>query len=319
MSDLKEMVLLDKAEQAIIQAKSIDEIKDIMDKAEVIRLYAKKAQKGLLIQNRAAEIKLMAERQAGVWLKKREKQAPGPKDKSNHVTYPPKLSELGVSKHESSRWQAVASLPDKEFKKHVAEVKESNHELTTVGVIKLARELSNKDRDINFKPSPIPTGLYNVIYADPPWKYEHSVSNSRAIENQYPTMDLKDICDIEVPSHKDSVLLLWATAPKLEEAIEVMNAWGFSYKTCAVWDKEVIGMGYYFRNQHELLLVGIKGDFSPPKENARFSSVHREKRVGHSVKPAYFHQIIEKMYPGLEYLELFSRKEKKGWKCWINN
>lgn len=105
---------------------------------------------------------------------------------------------------------------------------------------------------------------YQVIYADPPWRYDFSQSKTRKIENQYPTMKLEDIKQLEVPVEDNSVLYLWTTAPKLQEGIEVLKAWGFEYKTCAIWDKEVIGMGYWFRNQHEVLLVGVRGKFSPP-------------------------------------------------------
>lgn len=100
---------------------------------------------------------------------------------------------------------------------------------------------------------------FNLIYADPPWKYRYSRSKSRRIENHYDTMTLQNIKDLPVQQiiADDCVLFLWATAPKLLEALEVLQAWGFGYRTCAVWDKEIIGMGYYFRGQHELLLVGV--------------------------------------------------------------
>src|SRR3990167_9886532 len=98
---------------------------------------------------------------------------------------------------------------------------------------------------------------YQIIYADPPWRYNFSKSDSRKIENQYPTMDIKDICDLiysfPFEFSESSILYLWATAPKLREALKVMEAWGFDYKTHAIWDKEIIGMGYWFRGQHELL------------------------------------------------------------------
>lgn len=77
-------------------------------------------------------------------------------------------------------------------------------------------------------------------------------------------MELEEIKTLSIPSADNAVLFLWATAPKLKEALEVMEAWGFEYRTNAVWDKEIIGMGYWFRGQHELLLVGVKGEFSPP-------------------------------------------------------
>ena len=113
---------------------------------------------------------------------------------------------------------------------------------------------------------------YQVIYADPPWRYNFSKSNSRQIENQYDTMTIEDIKNLKVPADKNAVLYLWATAPKLIEALEVMKAWGFEYKTHCIWNKEIIGMGYWFRGQHELLLVGVKGAFPPPKASLPISS-----------------------------------------------
>lgn len=72
-------------------------------------------------------------------------------------------------------------------------------------------------------------------------------------------MKIEDICAMQVPSAADCILYLWATAPLLPEALRVVSAWGFDYKSCAVWDKEVLGMGYWFRGQHEILIVGTKG------------------------------------------------------------
>lgn len=168
------------------------------------------------------------------------------------------------------------------------------------------------------EPPPMPEGQFNVIYADPPWRYEFSQTSMRAIENHYPTMDLEDIKRLEIPVAEKAVLLLWATAPKLEEALEVLNAWGFTYKTCAVWDKEKIGMGYWFRGQHELLLLGVKGNFPAPAEGNRFSSVIRSPRTGHSKKPQDVYTMIEAMFPHGKYLELFSREKRSGWGGWGN-
>lgn len=168
---------------------------------------------------------------------------------------------------------------------------------------------------------PLPEGEFNVIYADPPWKYEHAPMGdiSRSIEHHYPTMELEAIKALKVPMAESSVLFMWATAPKLAEAIEVINAWGFNYRTCAVWDKEIIGLGYWFRNQHELLLVATKGNFSPPPIEMRFSSVYKERRGEHSKKPEYYYELIEKMYPEGKYLELFARKARPGWESWGND
>ena len=125
---------------------------------------------------------------------------------------------------------------------------------------------------------------YQIIYADPPWRYAFSKDYSDSIERHYSTMELEDICNLDIPSEENSVLFLWATAPKLREALKVMKSWGFEYKTHAIWDKEWIGMGYWFRGQHELLLVGTKGKFSPPKRTELISSIVKQKREGHSKK-----------------------------------
>ena len=163
-------------------------------------------------------------------------------------------------------------------------------------------------------------GKFPVIYADPPWRYEHVETESRAIENHYPTMQLDDICNMDISqiSTDDSVLFMWATSPKLEEALRVINAWGFSYVTCAVWDKEKIGMGYYFRQQHELLLVAKKGNIPVPIPAARVKSVLSYKRGEHSSKPEEFYSIIEDMYPEYKKLELFCRSPRVGWSVWGN-
>ena len=164
----------------------------------------------------------------------------------------------------------------------------------------------------------IPDGLFDVVYADPPWSYEFTESKSREIENQYPTMGLDEIKDLKVPSAENCVLILWSTSPKLEEAMQVLNAWGFTYKTCAVWDKETIAMGYWWRQQHEILLLGVKGNPKVPDPEKRQSSVFREKRSAHSKKPEHYYEMIESMFPNKRYIELFARNEREGWSSYGN-
>ncbi len=162
------------------------------------------------------------------------------------------------------------------------------------------------------------TVLFDLIVADPPWRYEHSRTKSRRVENQYPTMLLADICALPV-SHlaaSSSVLMLWATAPKLEDALTVMRAWGFTYRTNAAWDKERIGMGYYFRTQHEHLLLGVRGKPATPLPANRPRSVFRAKSKRHSAKPDPVMDALERMYPSARKLDLFARVERAGWSHW---
>lgn len=187
-------------------------------------------------------------------------------------------------------------------------------------------EVSKPERAEFEPPSPLPDGIFDLIYADPPWQYEHSKTHSRDIENQYPTLELEDIKELtdirgrtvtEIIA-EDSLLLLWATAPKLIEALEVMDAWGFTYRSCLVWVKDKIGMGYWARGRHELLLVGVKGEFSPPEEGDRPDSVIEAPRGRHSEKPEEVYEMIESMFPWTSKVELFSRSERVGWTPWGN-
>lgn len=163
--------------------------------------------------------------------------------------------------------------------------------------------------------------LYPVIYADPPWEYEHSETESRKIENQYPTMPLQKICDLPVDkiTTPDAILILWATSPKLAEALQVISSWGFTYRTCMVWDKEIMGPGYYARQQHELLLFAARGSLPVPESANRPRSVIRIRRDSeHSAKPEEFYAIIDSMYPEYAKIELFARNKREGWDRWGN-
>src|SRR5690606_14895132 len=150
------------------------------------------------------------------------------------------------------------------------------------------------------------------------WKYEHAKTDNRAIENHYPPMELDAICALTVPATEDAILFLWVTSPKLEEGIAVVNAWGFTYRTCMVWVKDKIGMGYYARQKHELLLICTRGNMPTPLPRHRPESVIEAPRGKHSAKPAEFYELIEAMYPELPKMELFCRSPRDGWEVWGN-
>ncbi len=139
---------------------------------------------------------------------------------------------------------------------------------------------------------------YAVIYADPPWHFEVYNEESgieRAAGNHYSTMSLDEICDLPVAdiATDDAVLFMWTTAPHLREAFEVLAAWGFEYKTNVVWVKDKIGLGYFVRNQHELLLVATRGNMLSPSPANRPPSVITAPRREHSRKPAGAYELIE--------------------------
>jgi N6-adenosine-specific RNA methylase IME4 len=161
------------------------------------------------------------------------------------------------------------------------------------------------------------TELFDVVYADPPWRYGN-MTPSASPENHYPTMGIEDICALDVPAANDAVLYLWGTAPLLPEALRVIDAWGFTYKTGAVWDKDRLGVGYWFRGQHEHLLVGVRGQVSPPSSDLRVSSVYRERSGRHSKKPDRVREQIATWFPQARRLEMFCRYPAPGWHVWGN-
>jgi N6-adenosine-specific RNA methylase IME4 len=160
-------------------------------------------------------------------------------------------------------------------------------------------------------------GPFPVLYVDPPWRYEFADA-TRAIENQYPTMTLDDIKALDVPAADDAVMFMWVTSPKLADGLDVLTAWGFEYRTCMVWVKDKIGMGYYARQQHELLLIAKRGNPRAPDPEDRPSSVLTAARGEHSAKPDEMYELIERMYPLAEKCEMFQRRSRNGWAGWGN-
>ena len=132
-----ELVRFNAAKQALIAAVSVDEVKEIRDKAEALRAYAKQAGESFEMQNRCAEIKVRAERKAGELLREHGKGVHGGDRKSSFIV---SLDDLGVSRNESHRWQRLAAIPDEQFEEHIAEKRDSE-EITTAGLLRLCSSL----------------------------------------------------------------------------------------------------------------------------------------------------------------------------------
>lgn len=164
---------------------------------------------------------------------------------------------------------------------------------------------------------------YEVVYADPPWQYAGLGPGPRGEpENHYPTLTPGEIktflSDHDIPIAKNAVLYMWTTSPKLIEGLETMKAWGFTYKTQAVWDKQSWSIGWWFRGQHEILLVGTRGRFSPPPTEMRRSSVYSHPRSRHSEKPSEVRDDIKRWFPKRRRIELFARTRSPGWDAFGN-
>jgi len=323
------LVRYEAACRALADAKAIDEAKQIRDIADAMRAYAKQA-KNRQLELDAAEIRIRAERRVGELIlgqkaalgqrlaQGRRSDLVPRRNQVEKVT----LAEAGVDKKLSARAQKLAVLAEDLFEgllnRWRARLSHETERVTTNLLNEGQREQARAAR----RARPLPVGRYHLLYADPPWRYDHTETESRAIENHYPTMSLDEMCALPIPAADDAVLFLWATSPKLADALRLVDAWGFSYRTCAVWDKEVIGMGYYFRQQHELLLVASRGELPVPKPSHRPPSIIRRRRGRmHSAKPPAVYEMLEKMYPHFrptDRVELFARTARPGWTAWSN-
>ena len=163
---------------------------------------------------------------------------------------------------------------------------------------------------------------YNVIYADPPWSFKtfSDKGKDRSPENHYNVMTLQDIKNLPVNkiANDNSVLLMWVVDPLLDKAFEVINAWGFKYKTVAfTWAKTnkkskgfFTGLGYWTRGNPEMCLLATKG--KPKRLSKSVPQLVVDKRREHSRKPDIIYNHIENLLEG-PYIEMFARQTRKGW------
>ena len=171
----------------------------------------------------------------------------------------------------------------------------------------------------------MPKEKFSIIYADPPWRYEQKNRQGSA-ELHYPTMSIEEICSLPVAdlAAKDSVLFLWATFPQLPEALKVIKAWGFSYRSVAfVWIKRnrrsyswFYGLGYWTRGNAEICLLAIKGH--PKRKSAGVHQLIVSPIERHSKKPDEARQKIVELMGDIPRVELFAREKKPGWDVWGN-
>jgi N6-adenosine-specific RNA methylase IME4 len=179
-------------------------------------------------------------------------------------------------------------------------------------------DLSNKIR-----------GRYATILADPPWQFQNRTGKMAPEHKRllrYPTMELQEILQLPVGrlAAAQSHLYLWVPNALVLEGMDVMRAWGFTYKTHLVWFKirkdggpDGRGVGFYFRNVTEMVLFGVRGSMRTLKPGRTQVNLFSSRKREHSRKPDQIYDIIEACSPG-PYLELFARFRREGWTQWGN-
>ena len=173
---------------------------------------------------------------------------------------------------------------------------------------------------------PLERGAYSLIMIDPPWKYitRSEKGLGKSADRHYQTMTIEWIMELPVAElgAKDCVLWLWATAPMLEKQMRVLRAWDFKYVTSGVWVKRTksgklgFGGGYTFRNSHELVLIGSRGNPKYPNRSVR--SVIEGPLREHSRKPDESYQVARQLVPYGRAADIFPRCTRPGWEPWGN-
>jgi len=161
-----------------------------------------------------------------------------------------------------------------------------------------------------------PTGLYNIIVIDPPWKFDGDYDGAaRRSVPQYPMMDYEEIQSLDIPAADDCVLWLWTTNLDMKAAWMIAEIWGFEVKSILTWVKNRMGLGYWLRGQTEHCLLCIKG--SPIWNNTTMTTaLHADVRE-HSRKPDEFYTMVDRICSGTK-LDMFAREQREGWTTWGN-
>ncbi len=168
---------------------------------------------------------------------------------------------------------------------------------------------------------------YQTILADPPWQFTNrtgKVAPEHKRLSRYSTLSLQEIKEISVSNvaARQCHLYLWAPNALLREGLDVLESWGFQYKTNIIWHKirkdggpDGRGVGFYFRNTTEIILFGVRGKMRTLERGRRQVNIIKSRKREHSRKPDELYEIIEACSPG-PYLELFARGERTGWDRW---
>jgi N6-adenosine-specific RNA methylase IME4 len=348
MTETSALIQYDLACRALAQARSVDEVKDIRDKSDAMRIYARQA-KNKDLEIDAAEIRIRAERRLGGMLLE-QKDTVGLANGGDAMRarflegteVKPTLADVGIDKKLSMRSQKVASIPDETFESMMGEWRERVSRENERVTVNLLNEQSRRDKDerqgeqqtasihylhrkgvyetdFDAIVNRVQSGLqepYGCIYADPPWAYENQATRA-STDNHYVTMSVDELMKLPVGevAAERSHLHLWTTNAFLFECPRIFEAWGFEFKSSFIWVKPQMGMGNYWRNAHEFLLLAVRGGQTALDRSQR--SWQEAQRKAHSAKPESVRSLVQKLSPG-PYLELFGREFVDGWTVFGN-
>jgi N6-adenosine-specific RNA methylase IME4 len=341
-----ELIRYDAACQALAAAVSVDEAREVLSKADAIRVYGRQA-KNRKLENDAKIIRWRAIRRLGELMDGKPKAKGGrPAQETgveNTPVKPETLEDQGIDKNLAKLARQYSALDETSFDRLVARCQAHNDGTEKLPLDVLAAEEKAARRKAAQEAFAARIGQgcavsdlvshakagnrYGAIYADPPWEFKvwSGAGKDRSADNHYRTGGLDEIKALPVAdlAADDCALFMWAVMPELPGALDVIKAWGFEYKTCAfTWLKQnksgeglFLGMGYWTRANAEVCLLATRGN--PERLDAGVPQAMLHPVMEHSRKPDEFHERIQRLVAG-PYLEIYARREREGWMTWGN-
>lgn len=307
---MNELIKVDAFTQALAEAKTIPEIKNLADQADLFRQWLKKQKVGRQAQNTGAEMCLRAQRKLGEMLANHPDIHRGDPLKLHRATF---LSDFGIEKTASYRWQRLAEIPEDEFQEFLNSFFETEDEITTAAFLRFHYKRIIQPLTETF---PFPEGKFEVIVCDPPWQY-NTVFNpdTKGIGARYSQMSFAQLAALEIPATDDCVFWLWTTNAFMHDAYHLLEVWDFEPKTILTWFKGKKGFAYWLFGETEHCLLAKRG--SPVINHTGQSTALFVEKKAHSQKPDEFFELVEEFCPGRK-LEMFARKERPNWSVWGN-
>jgi N6-adenosine-specific RNA methylase IME4 len=318
MSELAQVESVDAARRALAQADNVARVKSVIDRAEIVRAYARKLQRPDWLA--WAEFKVDAARRAGQMLAvlEKDKGGAGYHDPADHESggseYRQALEQAAINERVGQRWQLIGRIPDDEYQAWKDQLHDQERPVTERGAVEFARRFFDEPEP----EVPLPPGTYRAITIDPPWPIEkiERLERTNQEDLDYQTMSLAEIGALPVPDLADEAgchVYLWVTHRFLPDGLDLLDRWGARYQCVMTWVKNVgiTPFSWMYSTEHVLFgrigslpldQLGLRLDFAAPVQ-------------GHSRKPDVFYERVCQASPGPR-LAMFERGQRDGFEVW---
>jgi hypothetical protein len=315
MSDPRDLVLLNKAQRALAEASTIDDVRDLRDQAAAVKTYLQKARLGKHLIIEAATLRIRAERRLGQMLQEMPLARSVPANQRTDSSAEPAahgvlLNDLGISKNESSRGQRIAAVPDALFEQYLADCERTEREPTFARLLRLARAdaepsgqhpseghaLAVRETAPHFE---FAGAVGRAVLAIPPWRGCTFTGQSPMTTEQLCESPIGTLCEA------DAHLYVWTSRRYLIDGFDLVEAWGFAYRTCLLCVYEKARSDTPWGDAHHLLLVGRRGDLPFRESSARSWCLCNRPNSGQV--PDEIRDLIEAASPG-PHLQVFGNQ-----------